>query len=137
MMSRRVVLNRVNQQVFYGVKNLRIVQVYSGMMVPGGEDLQGIELEVKQGRASQQCLTMSHLVIWVICGKFSFKTLVRFQEVFVCLLLFLELVLSNKIMSVNWFLKTWIGFRTEIFAIDILFPFYLYVNKEVSFFVLI
>lgn len=137
MMSRRVVLNRVSQQVFYGVKNLRIVQVYSGMMVPGGEDLQGIELEVKQGQASQQCLTMSHLVIWVICGKFSFKTLVRFQEVFVCLLLFLELVLSNKIMSVNWFLKTWIGFRTEIFAIDILFPFYLYVNKEVSFFVLI
>lgn len=137
MMSRRVVLNRVNQQVFYSVKNLRIVQVYSGMMVPGGEDLQGIELEVKQGRASQQCLTMSHLAIWVICGKFSFKTLVRFQEVFVCLLLFLELVLSNKIMSVNWFLKTWIGFRTEIFAIDILFPFYLYVNKEVSFFVLI
>ncbi|XP_075662286.1 uncharacterized protein LOC142631848 [Castanea sativa] len=50
---RRVVSDGVNQQAFYGVKNLGIIPMYSSMMVSGGEDLQGIGSEVKPSWASQ------------------------------------------------------------------------------------
>lgn len=49
----RMVSDGVNQQAFYGVKNPGIVPMYSGMMVPGGEDLQGIGSELRPSRASQ------------------------------------------------------------------------------------
>ncbi|KAK7841748.1 protein PAL OF QUIRKY [Quercus suber] len=49
----RMVSDGVNQQAFYGVKNPGIVPMYSGMMVPGGKDLQGIGSEVRPSRASQ------------------------------------------------------------------------------------
>ncbi|XP_075664178.1 uncharacterized protein LOC142633814 [Castanea sativa] len=48
-----MVSDGVNQQAFYGVKNPSMVPMYSGMMVPGGDDLQGIGSEVKPSRASQ------------------------------------------------------------------------------------
>ncbi|EEF37724.1 ATP binding protein, putative [Ricinus communis] len=47
----RVVSDGVNQQVYYGVRNM--VPGYPGMAMPGGEELQRTASDTKQGRVSQ------------------------------------------------------------------------------------
>lgn len=50
---RAVPADGVNQQVYYGVRNPRMVPAYAGMMVPGNEEFQSNGLDARTGRGPE------------------------------------------------------------------------------------